>query len=523
MKKSKINHSQLLTSDTSEGVLESNVSIKRSIKSVTDPELQLNTKSELVYYLNFPERYNPAVEYPLIISIDGYGGHPTSDYQSNKLRPYLSKKYESIVVGVSYHGINRTGNLFEFSPETWENVFDLQPGEFNKRFITGKSMEKILDEIFAFLVERKVSRLSPLLAFKSSLPDKYSSFGLLPAIEHLHVLYDILLNYKIKLSEINILGTSYGGYIALLIGKIAPHTFNIIIDNSGFVASQFSEIHPSLVANSSSYMRMINGKRYEIPVSTKSIWENNEFSKNYFSDAHRMIRNVTLKEHMTLSDTKYYSYHSQQDAIALISEKQLFCDRLEKFAYIDFTKVTDKEIDGSLFKNLNHGMNASLRQLYDISFNKNELLNRTHAYQTDFHLNSKYVFDCLSKKYEFVYSLERGLEVGVFSNKISPSILKNKSSIEDKNISTNTTINNDMKHKNPTTLILNHLPRSYQNDIFSQNVTYFKKNHPSLYNMIINHKCEEYWLCSNPDGSPNIYSTKSNIPLYKVYNKKSFF
>ena len=499
-----------------------------------DPELQLNTKSELVYYINFPDNYNPLAEYPLIISIDGYGGHPESEYQSKKLRPYLSNKYESIVAGVSYHGINRTGNLVEFSPEMWENIFDLKPGEFtNKflgeftnRFLTGRPMEKILDDIFAFLVERKISRLSPLLAIKSSLPDKYSSFGFLPAIEHLNVIYDILSNYKIKLSEINILGTSYGGYIALLMGKFAPHTFNFIIDNSGFVATQFSEIHPSLVTSSSSYMRMINNKRYEIPVSTKSIWENNEFSNNYFSDAHRMIRNVTLKKHMIQSDTKYYSYHSQEDLLALITEKQLFCERLKDFAYVDFAKISENEIDGSLFKSLNHGMKASLRGLYDITFKKNELLGTKHNSQTDFHLNSQHVFDCFSKKYEFTYSMDRGLKVEIISNEMSPSLFKDKSCLDNQNTPLNIDIQNTMTNQNtnnPTTLTLVHLPHSYKNDVFSQNIAYFKANHPSIYNLVINHKCEEYWLCSNPDGSPNIFEIKSNAPLYKFFNQKSLF
>jgi hypothetical protein len=491
-----------------------------------DPELQLNTKSELVYYINFPDNYNPLAEYPLIVSIDGYGGHPESEYQSKKLRPYLSKKYESIVVGVAYHGINRTGNSVEFSPEMWESIFDLKPGEFSNRFIKKNPMVKILDEIFAFLVERKISRLSSLLAIKSSLPDKYSSFGFLPAIEHLSVIHDVLSNFKIKLSEISILGTSYGGYIALLIGKFAPHTFNFIIDNSGFIATQFSEIHPSLVSSSSSYMRMINGKRYEIPVSTKSIWENNEFSKNYFSDAHRMIRNVALKEHMAQSDTKYFSYHSQEDTIALIAEKQLFCERLKEYAYVDFTKISRSDIDGLIFKNLNHGMNASLRKLYDITFKKNGLLDNKHNSQTDFHLNSKHIFNCFSNKYEFTYSMDRGLKVEIISNEISPSLFKDKSCLDNQNIPLNIDIQDTMTNQNtnsPTTITLTHLPRSYNNDVFNQNLAYFKANHPSLYNIVIKHKCEEYWLCSNPDGSPNIFEIKSNAPLYMIFNKESFF
>lgn len=511
----KILQSQLVNNSTPGFIKESNGSIKRTIKSVIDPELKINTKSELVYYINLPDNYDPIIEYPLIISIDGYGGHPASEYQTEKLRPYLSNKYECITVGVAYHGINRSSGIIETTPEAWDMIFNLQPGEFKKRFLAGKPMEKIMDGIFDFMVERNISRLSPLLAFKSSLPDQYSSFGFLPAIEHLNVIHDVISNFRIKLSDINIIGTSFGGYIALLMGKYAPHTFNIIIDNSGFVATQFSEIHPSLVAISSSYMRMIDGKRYEIPASTKSLWENNEFSDKYFSDAHKMIRNVTVKDHMIKSDTKYFSYHSQKDIIAPISEKEYCCKQLAKFAYVDFTKISSKDIDGQLFKTLEHGMNASLRKLYDITFEKYNLLNARHSPETDFHLESKHTFICLSRTYEFSYNVDNGLKVNITKLNDRSLIVNNAEITLDKNVPSREDLPIDVEKNNTlknNTLTI--LPHSYKNEQFNENLTYFKKNQPALYNLAINHRCEEYKLCTNSDGSPNIIEVTSGNALY---------
>jgi hypothetical protein len=122
--------------------------------------------------------------------------------------------------------------------------------------------------------------------------------------------------------------------------------------------------------------------------------------------------------------------------------------------------------------------------------------------------------------------MDRGLKVEITSNEMSPSLFKDKSNLYNQKTPLNIDIQNTMTNQNtnnPNTLTLTHLPRSYNNDVFSQNLAYFKANHPSLYNIVINHKCEEYWLCSNPDGSPNIFEIKSNAPLYMIFNQESFF
>lgn len=389
-------------------------SLKKTIPSIEDPELKINTKSELTYYMTFPDNYIPENQYPLIISIEGYGGFPSSEYQSKKLRPYLSNKYQAIVIGVHYHGIQRSGaNKINIDMGLWELVFNLKPGEFKQKIVDCRQFDDVLDRLFELMVERKITRIPQMLALNSILPDKYASFGFLPAIEHLAVLHDVISNYNIKQSDISIMGTSYGGYIALLMGKFAPHTFNSIIDNSGFVATQFSEIHPSIGNSGCTYMRMIDGVRHEIPVSTLPFWDNNELSDRYFSDAHRMIRNVTLDSHMIPSKTKYFIFHSREDSISLFPHKELFCNRLSRYAEVDFTPVTSADIDGELFKNLNHGMNASLRKLYDISHKKYEKLNPDYSNETDFHLGSTHTFNCFSKKYEFNFDLVKGLSVKI--------------------------------------------------------------------------------------------------------------
>jgi len=71
--------------------------------------------------------------------------------------------------------------------------------------------------------------------------------------------------------------------------------------------------------------------------------------------------------------------------------------------------------------------------------------------------------------------------------------------------------------QNNTNRTLTLLPQKFKNELFEQNLAFLKTNHPNLYNAVLNHKCEEYRLCSNPDGSPNILNMQSKTPLYHSF------
>jgi hypothetical protein len=71
-----------------------------------------------------------------------------------------------------------------------------------------------------------------------------------------------------------------------------------------------------------------------------------------------------------------------------------------------------------------------------------------------------------------------------------------------------------------TTRTLTLLPPTYKNETFDKNIAYFKTHQTALYNMVINHTCSEYRLCSNPDGSPNILDMQNKTPLYHVFTLK---
>ena len=380
-----------------------------SMPAPRDPEILQRTRMALEYLVTLPSNYRKGKDYPLVFCIPGYGDNAGTVYQSDKLRPYIADKYDSIVVGVRYHHDLRVEPDVSFSAADLCNVYQL-----TEDFFTGiGNFDNLLDRLFLLLEDRELTRLDPRCSLKQKSHQGYSSFGFLPAIDHLTVLCDLQKYYQIDKGNIIAFGTSYGGYIALLMAKYVPHTFAAVIDNSGFCLTQLREIFSNRSDTSGvTYPRMIRGKRYEIPVVVDTLWSEDETSEYYFSDAHRKIRNLLVDEHITPSDTVYYCFHSLHDTIAPIQHKDEFVEKIGKNHAIYYTRIEEKHVDGQVFKNTSHGMNASLRSLFDQCMMHFATVYPKHPSITDFEKNSCYRFTCSDKIYSFQYS-PVGLEVSI--------------------------------------------------------------------------------------------------------------
>lgn len=70
------------------------------------------------------------------------------------------------------------------------------------------------------------------------------------------------------------------------------------------------------------------------------------------------------------------------------------------------------------------------------------------------------------------------------------------------------------KISNSKTITL--LPENYRNEMFEQNLEYLKGHQSELYNAVLTHKCQEYRLCSNQDGSPNILYMPDQTLIYNA-------
>lgn len=75
---------------------------------------------------------------------------------------------------------------------------------------------------------------------------------------------------------------------------------------------------------------------------------------------------------------------------------------------------------------------------------------------------------------------------------------------------------NAIQEKPSNTKMVTLLPETFRNETFEQNLQYLKGHQSALYNLVAKHKCLEYRLCSNPDGSPNILHMSDKTLVYNA-------
>ncbi|MDX9861957.1 MAG: DUF2920 family protein, partial [Rhodospirillales bacterium] len=217
-------------------------------------------------------------------------------------------------------------------------------------------------------------------------------FGVLPAMDHLQVLGTVLKNYVVDRKRLFVLGTSYGGYIGLLLSKFAPNTFRLIVDNSGF--SGPADTMPSLYGISSSIGAMRLVHRCLVAFS------DDPSSPNYLSSSRKMIRDLAVAAHYHVpSETVVHSYHSEADTVAPIAAKKKLALVLGRRRRYDLRPISKADIDGRIFKNEKHGMDASLRGLFELSYRRWSAEAGDPPSITDFDLGTVIRFLCGEEDY----------------------------------------------------------------------------------------------------------------------------
>jgi hypothetical protein len=153
----------------------------------------------------------------------------------------------------------------------------------------------------------------------------------------------------------------------------------------------------------------------EYPITHLNPWEiNDETSPMYFSDAHRQIRSLIRRDHVRPTRTKYHLFHSEADALIPIAHKERLVALLREHGVdVSFNKVTPADLDGRLFKTMAHGMDASLRGIFDLvaASDPHGLAKEDTA--TDFTLNAEHRFDCGDRCYVFRFTDDYSLAVSL--------------------------------------------------------------------------------------------------------------
>ncbi|MFZ4702089.1 MAG: DUF2920 family protein, partial [Candidatus Methylumidiphilus sp.] len=228
--------------------------------------------------------------------------------------------------------------------------------------------------------------------------------GLLSALDHLQVLGALLQRFPIDRSRLYVFGSSMGGYIGSMIGKFAPHTFRLLVDNSGFVRA------PDLGRATLGFRRgWVHG--LAVTVRDTTPWQPDPTLPHAFNLHHALIRDVRVVDHMRPTTTVRRLYHSVGDQMVPLAEKRTYAERAARFGPVSLECIDQARIDGVMFKTLEHGMGASLMHVADDAwraFNETGLVEtgaaETGADSDDFCRESRYAFACGRYAYHLEYS-----------------------------------------------------------------------------------------------------------------------
>lgn len=362
--------------------------------AVPHPDLELGVpRQPLPYAVELPSQ-GLSERTGIAVYLHGYGQRASDEYTGKLLR-HLADEYDCVSVCPDYHGaIGMSGCTMAPAEDFFAKL-----AEHHQVRVDSVPAGR-LGELIKLIGETMAARGIRFLHDDCHMvrgPEAYINFGLLPALDTLTVVAEVLRQYPVDRRRIFALGTSYGGYVALLAAKFAPNTFRLVIDNSGFSSAEDSM---GVVCGSVAFRWGV-----EIRVCCPVAFSRDPASPNFFGPAHQAIRDLAQEAHYHLpSDTIFHSYHSLNDVVAPTQRKVLAVRMAAAHRRHDLRLITQADIDGRLFKTTDHGFNASLRGLFALSHGRWLETAGQQPAITDFDLGTVNALPCADRTYRFAFS-----------------------------------------------------------------------------------------------------------------------
>lgn len=361
------------------------------IASCDDVELNIKRDSLLEFRISYDDERE--IETMLFI-VSGLGGDADSSYKQH-LAEFAVKEFGVAVVIVNYHCIGnrpQVGSVFcmdkidqyylaakcqEVGIPLSGDLSSLESYQMTQSILLGLNQTLSDKKAKGELPDDYLMELSVTI---QPTKNEYQNFGIMQAQDLINTLLFIKNSPPFKVFGTNtdnlniiMLGSSHGGYLAHMAAKIAPWLIDGVIDNSCYANNPFSFI---------GFGKEVDYKKYygfsttlffnniNIFCSDKTYWTLNQNSPNYFSEAREEIRYLLNLDHLKIQSGYpkpiYVSYHSVKDtSIAPASDKAELYKILREFGFdATLNMIKDEsEIDGKFIKNLEHGMNMSIKSL----------------------------------------------------------------------------------------------------------------------------------------------------------------
>jgi len=333
-----------------------------TFESNNDFELGYQNKKRTCKY----HIYNSVKNNGLVVYIPGFGSD-LGEY-SNVFCKKIVERYNLSSMVVEYFCINcrlSVGATLKVEPQDIQEVYQLiqtmggQPtGDWSQDF-----------ELLAKLCEQQNQ---PATISASLVPQKneYQNFGIIAALDIVNAIRDAVSKYGLDSNNVMLIGSSYGGYIANLVTKIAPGYMRAVLDNSSWA-------EPNL--------RYVVGRELKSPEAStqitpwvtanlyvKSPWTLNPDLPNSFTSHRYEIRSFSshqLKQMATqggANTTMYLFMHSVDDPIANTQSKIAMANQMMELGMkVHMTVVDKKDVDGTYVKEISHGMGLSMLTFFD--------------------------------------------------------------------------------------------------------------------------------------------------------------
>lgn len=349
------------------------------IDSCDDVELNIKRKNKLEYRIT----YDDSKEMKAIVFMIGAYGSNVSILEFD--RQYIAQKYNVIVVNVIYwcFGVrpdNQEGGgrysaelmILEEDLESLRKVASELKIETNGLSVesAGYFVNVLNQHIQELKNKSKVDDDFQVSITSTLIPPhgEYQNYGIMAAIDHINVLKDIIQKYPQFQSLPKIYGgCSYGGYLSLLISKIAPWHVSAILDNSGEALLLLKYI---IGRNLNEVEFNIRQKNISVGCFLKTYWNVDPNSSYCFKNENYMIRALLNPTHLNIQAQKnniinYISYHSSTDLMSPVKDKIQLMQIYQMLGYdVNFHLIKDEDIDGRFIKHSNHGGGISIKALF---------------------------------------------------------------------------------------------------------------------------------------------------------------
>ncbi|ECW8273626.1 DUF2920 family protein [Campylobacter jejuni] len=349
------------------------------IDSCDDVELGIKRTSKLEYRISYDDEKDLKA---IVFVIGGYGVN-ANIYFLDSYRNYIAKNFDVVTINVFYHCFcQRRSDVLKydasakFLEEDLEN-FSKVLNDFNidsRNLNSNNALEYYhhLDHYITTLKSQGKLAQNYQAKFTSTfIPPNgdYQNYGIMAAIDHINALKDLVKRFP-EFADLPKIygGGSYGGYLSLLIAKIAPWYVDGVIDNSGSALPPLNYILGREMESGCDYV--LNSSHILIQCFVKTHWTRKENSPYFFNNENYFIRTLLNKDHLILQSQKnkniiYVSYHSDKDPLTPANFKQQTMQILKILGYdVSLNLIDENKIDGKFIKNLDHGCGIPDKALF---------------------------------------------------------------------------------------------------------------------------------------------------------------